>query len=190
MITKINSRKVTATKPGQVTTRDRLPFAWLEPITVPLALPADAAVGLRSLRDLAEDDVTALMRNLVQFTVIACDPSRRTFTPTLGVSVINRRLRAARLWINAILAGDISPQTLHTMTHTWLPQLAGTGPEAFLAARVGRTCIEFLRGALTASLFDAPAENLVYEAKGLHALETVLAVHLQAIRSVVAETGT
>jgi hypothetical protein len=97
---------------------------------------------------------------------------------------LNRRRRAARAWILVILSGELSDASLRSLTHSWLPQLSGTGPELALAVPAGKEFLEFLKGAITGLVMAEPKENLVPEAKALHALETVLGVHLQALREV------
>ncbi|MBK8974823.1 MAG: hypothetical protein IPM29_02765 [Planctomycetes bacterium] len=104
-----------------------------------------------------------------------------------GPGDVNRRLRAARLWINAILAGDVSARTCGMVTDAWLPQLAASDDDPAAALRaVGRPAIEFLRGALSAVIFRRARANLVPHARALHALEVVLARHLAAIEAAVA----
>lgn len=41
--------------------------------------------------------------------------------------------------------------------------------------------VEFVRGAVTACIFDQPAANLLSHAKALHALESTLSAHLAAV---------
>ena len=58
-------------------------------------------------------------------------------------------------------------------------------PDIARAAETGSRLIEFLRGAVTALIFDGPADNLVPQARALHALEATLAVYLHAFRDAV-----
>jgi hypothetical protein len=186
MTPKVQSRAGGIARPAVPAARARCPFVWLEPSAVLARLPADAEAGLPYLQILAGDGLSRFARDLVDFSFVALDPMRRKPERAPGIGILNRRRRAARLWILAVLRGDVTSDTLHALTRTWLPHLAGTGPEAHRAARVGRACVEFLRGAITAFLFDEPDENLVRRARALHALETVLGMHLQAIRAVAA----
>ena len=75
--------------------------------------------------------------------------------------------------------------TLHAVAHSWLPQLCGTGPSIRDASKPARRYVEFLRGLMTAHVMRRVAENLVPEAKALHTLETILAVHLGALEEAV-----
>ncbi len=156
---------------------------WLRPKRPATNHTAEVEQGLAYLQLLAADDDVLIARCLVQFSLEARAPRGVPPTRLPGVSVLNRRRRAARLWVNAILAGDLSRETLRSLTHVWLPQLAGTGPEPRRAAWHGRRSIEFLRGAFSASVMAGPRANLIRYAKALHALEAVLAGHLLAIRS-------
>ena len=61
--------------------------------------------------------------------------------------------------------------------------MAGTGPNPQHAVRQVRAYIEFLRGNMTALICDLPEENLVPQAKAICAMETVLGIHLGALRS-------
>ena len=96
-------------------------------------------------------------------------------------SALNRRRRAARLWIVAILSGHCGAATTQAVARSWLRQLAGTGPDPRLAVASGRRFIEYLRGAITIHLFASSAPNLIPHARALCALEGVLSVHLHAI---------
>jgi hypothetical protein len=161
-------------------------YPWLRPQRASLTATAEVEQGLGYLQLLAAEDDVALSRALVQFSFWLRPESPPILRRAPSISVINRRRRAARLWINAILAGDLTRDTLRALTHTWLPQLAGTGPEPRKAAVMGRRMVEFLRGAITASVMEWPDANLLRHAKALHALDAVLAGHLLAIRAVVA----
>ena len=72
--------------------------------------------------------------------------------------------------------------TLDALASNWLPPLAGVGHQRARALPHGERYIEWIRGAMTAAIFSDPADNLVPHAYALHALETVLSVHLGAIR--------
>lgn len=160
------------------------PFLRVEPRPIPQAGSPIDPVDLGLLSTAVQDGVPAIVRALVDYTIKL--QKRRQLesghaTP-IAVSVLNRRRRSARAWIQSILAGQLDRNTLHAFSHTWIPQLAGTGPEPTRAVRTGIACIEFVRGAITAQVLDAPADNLVPEARALNALETVLGVQLQALR--------
>ena len=60
-----------------------------------------------------------------------------------------------------------------------------TGPSIRDASEPARRYVEFLRGLMTAHVMRRVAENLVPEAKALHALETILAIHLRALEEAV-----
>jgi hypothetical protein len=167
--------------PTAVPARERRPFQRLEPTSGGRGLPKWARPGLPVLEERLGDSVPLLVRALVNFT-LARQARRghtvRAIPPT--VSVLNRRRRAARVWVHALLAGRVDRDTLDAVAHSLLPQLAGTGPEVHRCEGLGRACFEFLRGAATALILDRPADNLVPEAKALAALDAVLAVHLDA----------
>ncbi|MHC4513322.1 MAG: hypothetical protein ACYTGW_00875 [Planctomycetota bacterium] len=167
--------------------RERRPFLWLEAIDVPPKLPPSATDGLKLLAELMMDGVGFLVRSLVNHTVAAQNERRRREGRALGVSVsvLNRRRRAARSWIVAILRGQVDRGTLHDVAHSWVPQLCGTGPNIRNANRPARSYFEFLRGLMTAHVMHRVADNLVPEAKALHALETILGIHLRALQDAV-----
>lgn len=156
---------------------------WLKPQRPARALTAEVEQGLAYFQLLVGDDDVLLARSLVHFSLDATARHGFPLSRAPNVGVLNRRRRAARLWINAILAGDLTRETIRNLTHVWLPQLAGTGPEPRRAIVHGRRCVEFLRGALTACVMAETCDNLLRHAKAIHALEAVLAGHLLAIRS-------
>jgi hypothetical protein len=102
------------------------------------------------------------------------------------LSVLNRRRRAAREWINSVLAGASDAATLQALAGQWLPVLLGHERSPARKAAATAALFEFLRGAITALLFEEPAENLLPAVKGLHVLETVLARQLGGCRGFVA----
>ena len=176
----------------QAPIRERRPFLWLDAIDVPSNLPGSAVEGLSVLNDMVDGHVQSLVRSLVNFTVSSQNERHRREGRPLGVSlsVLNRRRRAARAWIVAILGGQVDRSALHAVAHSWLPQLAGTGPNIRYASRPARRYFEFLRGLFTAHVMRRAAANLVPEAKALHALETILGIHLRALEEAVnAELG-
>lgn len=171
--------------PTSIQPRVRRPFVWLDPQRIVHRLPASAERGLAYLQFFAEADVQVVVRSLVDLSVALQNPAQRPFVRSPGISVLNRRRRAALLWVNAVLDGDVSAETLRQLTHSWLPQLAGSGPDLRLAARRGRALVEYLRGTLTASVFDRDTDgHLLREASALHALECVLGAHLRAMQIV------
>lgn len=164
--------------------REPRPFLQLAPARLPL--PADISFGddCRYLEAAAGFSVPVLVRSLVDYTIAL--QNRRAIErgnpQPIQLSVLNRRRRAARSWILAILAGKVDAGTRHAVSSQWIPTLLGTGPDLTKAAVPGRTLVEFVRGGITACIFDEPAENLLPHARALHVLETVLSVHLAAIQ--------
>ncbi|MEI6130522.1 MAG: hypothetical protein WCR59_10695, partial [Planctomycetota bacterium] len=67
------------------------------------------------------------------------------------------------------------------VAHQWLPTLAGNVDDPAELRRQAASCIEFVRGAITGLIFDAPADNLLGHARALHVLEIVLGLHLAAV---------
>lgn len=167
--------------------RDQRPFLRLEAIDIPRQLAPSAQAGLPLLAESMMDEVGSLVRSLVNYTVAAQNEERRVLGRRQGVtlSVLNRRRRAARSWILAILRGQVDRATLHAVAHSWLPQLCGTGPSICEAEPPAHRYVEFLRGLMTAHVMRRVADNLVPEAKALHALETILAIHLGALQEAV-----
>ncbi len=161
------------------------PFQWLEPKAQPGEhLPTDVDRDLAYLQFICCDDDARIARALVDLSFRLASRSDGTVLRSGKQGVLNRRRRAARLWVNAILAGDISSQTLAHLAQTWVPQLAGTGPDRGAAAvRMGAAAVEFLRGAFSGCIFEAPHASLIRHARALHALETVLQAHLAAIHA-------
>ena len=164
--------------PGRV----RRPFLRIEPVAR-YELPRSAQAGLIDLEEYVGPNVQLLVRALVShaFGAQRIRTANRRATPP-SVSALNRRRRAGLQWIHAILGGLVDTETLHQVAHAYLPQLIGSGPELHHGERGGLQCIEYLRGAATALIFDAPSESLVSQAKALHALEAVLATHLAAYK--------
>ncbi len=166
--------------------RERRPFLRLRP-EVPRKLPPSAQDGVVLLAELLMDEVGSLVRSLVNYTVASQNEERRRAGRRQGVtlSVLNRRRRAARSWILTILRGQVDRFTLHSVAHSWLPRLCGTGPDLRSASEPTRRYVEFLRGLMTANVMRRVAENLVPEAKALHALETILGIHLGALEQAI-----
>ncbi len=169
-----------AKKPGSVAVaREPRPFLFLEPARLPARSDAIDALGRRRLEDVVMPALPMLVRAIVDFTIAR--QNRRLGAQPIQLSVLNRRRRSARAWLLALMAGRVDGATLHAVSAQWLPTLCGTGPDLVRAVRPGRQLIEFVRGAVTACLFDAPADNLLPHARALHALESVLSVHLAGL---------
>ncbi len=172
------------------TTRERHPFFKLAPLIIPREIPAEIGPGLMELEERVGDDVQIVVRSLVNFTVGRQITEQRRIGREVGVphGVLNRRRRSAREWIIALLGGKIDLATLHSLTHSWIPQLSGTGPEVREALEIGEDMIEFVHGAISAVVMTDLGENPVPHARALQALETVLGIYLRALRA--AATGT
>lgn len=173
----------------QAIAREPRPFLFLEPARLPLRpIPIDP-IGLDRLDAEVGEAVPALARSVVNYSIALQNRSalERGNRQPIQLSVLNRRRRAARAWLNAVIAGQTDAATLHAVGTQWLPVLCGSGPDARPAPAVARRFVEFVRGAITAHLFSEPCENLLPHARALHVLETVLAMHLagavQAARS-------
>jgi hypothetical protein len=98
------------------------------------------------------------------------------------IGSLNKRRRAATEWLRAILDGSIDPATLRNVAEVWLPMLIGGGPD--IVAKRARTCIEYVRGAMSAMtglILARPEDNLVPEARSLFALDAILATHFGAV---------
>jgi hypothetical protein len=150
------------------------------PVPCPVETPRES--GVAALQRLAFEHAARISHELVQHTLRLRPGSSVPFLRVPPFSVLNRRRRAARLWVNAVLVADTSPETLRNLTRTWLPQLTGTGPDPRLAAPSGPGLVEFLRGALAAVASpDGPVEDLSPLFDALHAADQVLRAHLGAI---------
>ncbi len=160
--------------------RERRPFAQLAPQT-PQArgLTGEAARGLPRLRLRCDPMVPVLVRGLVSLTE-SIAPAKAD--GTAHINALNRRRRAATEWLRAILDGGIDPSTLHNVRLVWMPALTGATNHADLLADA-RTCIEYVRGAMTGLVMCRPEDNLVPDARSLHTLETVLSLHLGALEA-------
>ena len=168
--------------------REPRPFLFLEPARLPVNVGASFADDCRYLEASAGQWVPVLVRSLVDHT-IALQNKRaieRGNPQPISMSVLNRRRRAARSWLLAVLAGKLDAATLHAVATQWMPMLTGNGHEASKASKWCRSLIEFVRGGVTACIFDEPADDLLPHAKALHVLETVLAAHLAATLHVAA----
>lgn len=168
---------------AQAITREPRPFLFLEPARVPVRPVVLDSIGLDWLDAEISDAVPSIARSLVNYSIAVQNGTalERGNRQPIQLSVLNRRRRAARAWVNAVVAGRTDAATQHAVATQWLPVLCGTGPVVKPGVRVGRKFVEFLRGSITAYLFSDPAENLLPHARALHVLETVLGVHLAAI---------
>ncbi len=164
----------------QAIAREPRPFLFLEPARLPLRPVAIDPIGLERLDAEVGEAVPALARSVVNYSIALQNRSalERGNRQPIQLSVPNRRRRAARAWLNAVIAGQTDAATLHAVGTQWLPVLCGSGPDARPAPAVARRFVEFVRGAITAHLFSEPCENLLPHARALHVLETVLAMHL------------
>jgi hypothetical protein len=163
--------------------REVRPFLLLEPARLPLKETAVDATGLAELERAVTPSIPALVRSLVDFTIAR--QNRRALehgrVQPIQLAVLNRRRRAARSWLLAIATGKVDAATRHAVATQWLPLLAGTGSELARIGGAGRVLLEFVRGALTACVFDEPRESLLDQAKALHVLESTLAAHLAGV---------
>lgn len=163
--------------------REPRPFLYLKPARWPLPhAPSDAA-GRALLEAAVAPFVPQLVRLVVDHTIERQNRRARArgHAQPIHVAVLNRRRRAARSWLLAIAGAAADAPTCHAVATQWLPLLCGTGPDLGGVVRPGRALIEFVRGAVTACLFDAPAANLLPAARALHALEQTLAAHLAVL---------
>jgi len=172
--------------PVQAILREPRPFLFLEPARVPTRAVAIDPIGLEWLDEACDEAVPALVRSLVNYSITLQNRSslERGARQPIQLSVLNRRRRAARAWIVAVLAGRTDGPTQHAVSTQWIPTLCGTGPDLQNAAGQGTKFVEFLRGALTGMVFAEPAANLLGHARALHVVESVLAVHLAAVKNV------
>lgn len=173
------------------TSREPRPFSHLRPRLFTVDPPSIDVGGRAVLEARTAEFVPALVRALVDHTIAL--QNRRALvsgrSQAIALSVLNRRRRAARAWLQAVIAGAVDRATLHAVASQWLPTLAGNLPTPAGALATGRSCIEFVRGALTGLIFDTPAENLLGHARAQHVLETVLATHLAAFEESLRDDG-
>jgi hypothetical protein len=165
-------------------TREPRPFAYLSPLLV-TAEPPELDVGGRAvLAAKVGEHVAALVRALVDHTISL--QNRRALETgnrqPIQLSVLNRRRRCARAWVQSIVSGDLDVATLHLVATAWLPTLAGNVADRKVLLRIATSCVEFVRGAITGLIFDQPAENLLGHARANHVLETMLGTHLAALQ--------
>lgn len=164
--------------------REVRPFLLLQPARLPLKETKADATGLARLDAAVSPTIPQVVGSLVDFTIALQNRRALERGPVqpIQLSVLNRRRRAARSWLVAIVQGKTDAATRHAVATQWLPLLTGTGPDLARAQRSGRALVEFVRGALTACIFDEPSENLLDHAKALHVLESTLAAHLAGLQ--------
>ncbi len=149
--------------------------------SLPLAETDLDPIGVQQLQDRLQPQISMIVRSVVDYTIARHNVITRRTRP-ISMSVLNRRRRAARSWLLAISHGRSDAVTRHAVTTQWLPFLCGTGPDLELIAGPARELIEFVRGAITACIFDEVAENLLPHARALYVLESSLAAHLAAVQ--------
>lgn len=173
-------------KDASAAQREVRPFLFLEPARLPLKETTADPIGRLRLEASVAPSIPHLVRSLIDFTIARQNRRalERGHVQPIQMSVLNRRRRAARSWLLAIVAGKADAATRHAVATQWIPVLTGTGPELARAATAGRVLVEFVRGALTACVFDEPCDNLLEHAKALHVLESTLAAHLAGLQQV------
>jgi len=159
--------------------REPRPFLYLKPAVAAPAEPVDAR-GVEQLQLAFEPRLPHVVRSIVNQT-IARHNARSLRPQPIQLSVLNRRRRAARSWMLAISEGRADGATCHQAATQWLPLLCGTGPDRTGLELPARQLIEFVRGAITACIFDEACDSLLPHARALHVLESTLAAHLAAV---------
>jgi hypothetical protein len=84
----------------------------------------------------------------------------------------------------AFAVGRIDAAPRHAAATQWLPLLCGSGPNLATVGRPAQVLIEYVRGAMTACIFDEACDNLLPEARALAVLEGALAAHLAEVTRV------
>ena len=185
-MTKTRTRSV---KAANTPSREPRAFSYLKPQVRGAEPPVIDQGGRAVLAARVGERVPALVRALIDHTISL--QNRRAleagFARPISMSVLNRRRRVARSWIQAVVGGLADVPTLHAVATQWLPTLAGNTPDTQRLLETAQSCVEFLRGAMTALLFEHPTENLLANARALHVLELVLASHLAATQEVAAQ---
>jgi hypothetical protein len=157
------------------------PFLYLKAASLPLSRQPVDSLGVQQLEERVQPMISHLVRSIVDYTIAKQNRNSRRAQP-IQMSVLNRRRRAARAWLLAISSAKADAATRHTVATQWLPLLCGTGPDLKFSLKPARELIEYVRGAGTACIFDAPAENLLPHARALSVFEITLAVHLAAVQ--------
>ncbi len=178
------TKSVTSAKGTVSDVRELRPLLYLRPARLPLRDAAVDKIGVARLDAAMSPSIPHLVRSIVDFTIEL--QNRRALErgnpQPIHLSVLNRRRRAARAWLLAIAAGKADAATRHAVSTQWIPLLVGSGPEITKATQPGRAVMEFVRGAITACVFDEPAASLLPHARALHVLEQTLAAHLAALQ--------
>lgn len=174
----------TESKTANGGTPSRVPhaFSFLKPRLVTTTPPEIDMGGKALLAARVQECIPALARALVDYSIAAHNEHGRAIgnRQPIQISVLNRRRRAARAWIQSVVSAQVDMPTLHAVATQWLPMLAGHGRDIDVVRKTIRTAVEFVRGTITGAMFDEPEDNLLGHARALHVLETVLAVHLAA----------
>jgi hypothetical protein len=162
--------------------REPRAFSFLKARRITTSPPEIDIGGKAILAARVHECIPALARALVDQSIAAHNERgrERGLRQPIQLSVLNRRRRAARAWVQSVVSAAVDAPTLHAVATQWLPMLTGHGQDREVVVRTVRASIEFLRGAITGVLFDEPADNLLGHARALHVLETVLSAHLAA----------
>ena len=128
-------------------TREPRPFSYLAPRLRNTELPAIDNGGRAVLAVRVGEYVPALVRAVIDHSIAL--QNRRGLESgnpkPIAMSVLNRRRRVARAWIQAVVGGLVDLPTLHAAATQWLPTLAGvwaalTWPPGFLRLRRVTAC--------------------------------------------------
>lgn len=168
--------------------REPRAFSFLKPRMLTVAPPDLDPVGRSVLAARAADYVPSIARAVVDHSIALHNEQGRRIgnRQPIQLSMLNRRRRAARAWLQSVVAGSVDSATLHAVATQWLPTLAGQGRDGVTVRDAVRSCVEFARGSITALLFEQPEDNLLAGARALHALDTTLSVHLSAAEAALA----
>ena len=161
--------------------REPRPILYLKAASLPLATEVADPIGANQLANRVQPEIGQIVRGIVDYTIASNNARNRSAQP-IQMSVLNRRRRAARSWLLAISEGRLDAATRHAVATQWLPLLCGTGPDLELAVGPARSLIEYVRGAITACIFDEVAASLLPHARALYVLEATLAAHLAAVQ--------
>ncbi|MFN3241279.1 MAG: hypothetical protein ACE37K_07160 [Planctomycetota bacterium] len=171
------------TYPDTTASREPRPFLYLEPAAPSSPGRGPDARGVAELQRAFEPRLPHVVRSVVDRTIARHNEKALRPQP-IQLSVLNRRRRAARSWLLTICEGRADASTCHQAATQWLPLLCGTGPDRLGMEAPARALVEYVRGAITACIFDEASESLLPQARALHALESTLAAHLAAVLAV------
>ena len=160
--------------------REPRPFLYLEPAAPSSSAEPIDARAVAELGEAFEPRLPHVVRSVVDQTIASHNEKALRPQP-IQLSVLNRRRRAARSWLLAVCEGRSDASTCHQVATQWLPLLCGTGPDRIGLEAPARRLVEYVRGAVTACIFDEACESLLPQARALHALEATLAAHLAAV---------